>query len=88
MKEFNYSTWQFRWNKEHNCFYGDAPYLEEGSGYYQYAFPNGKKQFNMTNPKTGGFRRFRFVKDDILNDEPIWVFESEDGIQCKISLMP
>jgi hypothetical protein len=60
------------------------------------AFPNMKKQFFIVNTDTGGFRRFRFVEEitNWLIDENErtkyemidWVFESEDGIKCKIAI--
>jgi hypothetical protein len=55
-----------------------------------------KKQFFIVNTDTGGFRRFRFVEEitNWLIDENErtkyemidWVFESEDGIKCKIAI--
>jgi hypothetical protein len=49
-----------------------------------------KKQFIIDNPKTGGFRRFRFVKDIVGNigeqSFTEWLFESEDGIECRIAI--
>ena len=52
---------------------------------YAYNFPNDKKQFYIVNQKTGGFRRFLFVKE--VESTETWVeylFESEDGIKCMV----
>ena len=99
--DYRYHIRQFNWNKDANTFYAEAPYLEcvmPGGDIHPEAFPNMKKQFYSDNPKTGGFRRFRFVKEitNWLTDEftePItkyemieWEFESEDGIKCMIAI--
>ena len=99
--DYRYHIRQFNWNKDANTFYAEAPYLEcvmPGGDIHPEAFPNMKKQFYIDNPKTGGFRRFRFVKEEMMysNDEnemgvelyqfTQWVFESEDGIKCKIAI--
>ena len=99
--EYRYHINQFRWNKELNEFFSEAYHLEcimpDGSIHPE-AFPNMKGQFFIDNPATGGFRRFRFVGEEVINgneengiDEEIyvytqWVFESEDGIKCKIAI--
>jgi hypothetical protein len=101
MKNYKYSISQFRWNKEHNCFYASAAYLwDENRPECVDAFPNQKKKFIIQNPKTNGFRRFEFVKEYderreyeydghmIWETDTIWEFQSEDGIKCKISLLP
>lgn len=99
--DYRYHIRQFSWNENDNTFYAEAPYLEcvmPGGDIHPEAFPNMKKQFYIDNPKTGGFRRFRFVKEEMMysNDEnemgvelyqfTQWVFESEDGIKCKIAI--
>lgn len=97
--EYRYHIKQFRWLKYDKSFYAEAPHLEcampDGSIHPE-AFPNQKQQFFIDNPKTGGFRRFRFVKeirnslmDENGNDEwemIEWLFESEDGIECYIGI--
>jgi hypothetical protein len=99
--EYRYDVTQFIWDKETNSFYGDAPHLEcimPDGNIHPEAFPNMKGQFFIDNSKTGGFRRFRFVKEttsevmDIDNEFNYsvtnWLFESEDGIQCRICIEP
>jgi hypothetical protein len=91
--EYRYHIRQFNWNKDTNCFYADAPHLEcvlPGGEFHPEAFPNMKGEFYIDNPKTGGFRRFRFVKEitgDIGGFSYMeWVFKSEDEIECRISI--
>jgi len=93
--EYRYHIKQFNWNKDTNCFYAEAPHLEcvlPGGEFHPEAFPNMKGEFIIDNPKTGGFRRFRFVKDIVGNigeqSFTEWLFESEDGIECRISIEP
>ena len=101
MKNYKYSISQFRWNTNENCFYASAAYLwDENRPECVDAFPNQKKKFIIQNPKTNGFRRFSFVKEydekievkyasyTIEQTDTIWEFVSEDGIKCRISLMP
>jgi hypothetical protein len=97
--EYRYHIKQFRWLEDSKSFYAEAYHLEcampDGSIHPE-CFPNQKGQFFIDNPKTGGFRRFRFVEEIInriiddnvgLNYEIIeWIFESEDGIKCYISI--
>jgi hypothetical protein len=95
--EYRYDIKQFNWNKDTNTFGADAwdlvAYMPDGSMYPD-PFPNRKKDFIIQNPKTGGFRRFRFVKEHHLSfgiDEYTqlnWLFESEDGIKCYICVEP
>jgi len=44
----------------------------------------------LDNPKTGGFRRFKFVKEITSNIGEMqfteWLFESEDKIECRIAI--
>jgi len=92
--EYRYHIRQFVWNKDTNSFYAQAPFLEcvmPDGNYHPEAFPNMKGEFIIDNPKTGGFRRFRFVKENkIMDGENYlyteWIFESEDGIKCKIAI--
>ena len=99
--EYRYYINQFLWNTVENSFYASAPYLhcfKQDGSMHPDAFPNQKGQFFIDNPKTGGFRRFRFVKETInwLVDETStphhtyemidWIFESEDGIKCSIAI--
>jgi hypothetical protein len=98
--EYRYDIGNFYWNKEANTFFAEAWNLEcflpEGS-IHPYAFPNQKEQFFIDNPKTGGFRRFRFLKEstetfvgidynemEFSFETTNWLFESEDGIKCSI----
>lgn len=66
------------------------------------SFPNQKKEFYIKNYKTNNERRFRFVEEEQDYQEQyddqgniyavafdpikIWVFESEDGIKCKVRM--
>lgn len=96
--EYRYHIRQFVWNKDTNSFYAEAPFLEAvmpDGNFHPEAFPNMKGEFIIDNPKTGGFRRFRFLKeetesfvDEIDNEFQFtqWIFESEDGIKCKIGI--
>jgi len=45
-----------------------------------------KGEFFIYNYMTNGFRRFRFVNEMVLDKN--WLFESEDGIQCRICIEP
>ena len=97
-KNFTYNIRNFLWSKHLNTFFGDMGDLWETSGKYNYAFPSQRKQFRILNEKTGGFRRFRLKYESLeehycteLNtDDCFWatfrcmVFESEDGIICKV----
>ncbi len=98
-KKFIYKITDFNWSKELNTFFGDMNSLWEASGEYDYSFPSGRSQFEIHNEKTGGFRRFVFKYEtaeerhyctEIHTGETYWdtlrcmVFESEDGIICKI----
>lgn len=97
--EYRYDVSQFVWDKKQNEFFAEACFLEcvmpDGTIHPE-AFPNMKKQFFIDNSKTGGFRRFRFVNEEAIetidgeNGQMYlytqWVFESEDGIKCKIAI--
>ena len=97
--DYRYHIRQFVWNNDTNSFYAEAPHLESvmpDGNIHPEAFPNQKGQFFIDNPKTGGFRRFRFVKEitNWLIDENEhtkyemveWLFDSEDGIECRIAI--
>jgi len=85
--EHRYDILQFHWNKKVNTFYADAwglvAIMPDGSVHPE-SFPNQKKQFFIHNYKTNGFRRFKFISEI----ESEWLFESEDGIQCRICIEP
>jgi hypothetical protein len=88
--EYRYDITQFHWNPKENILYAEAGFLffqmPDGSIHPE-AFPNQRKQFWIHNPKTGGFRRFRFknqLRNPLTDTSVDWVFESEDGIVCKI----
>ena len=93
--EYHYHIKQFNWNKDTNTFYAyawDLDCIMPDGSIHPEAFPNQKQQFFIDNPQTGGFRRFRFVKeydvkaedDDYVATD--WLFESEDGIMCSICI--
>jgi hypothetical protein len=99
--EYKYHIDQFSWNKNENTFFAEAPFLDcqmPDGNIHPEAFPNMKKQFFIVNTDTGGFRRFRFVGEEIIysnNENEMgvelylftqWIFESEDGIKCKIAI--
>ena len=91
--EYHYNIEQFNWNKDINTFYAEAAHLvcmmRDGSIHPE-AFPNQKTQFFIDNNRTNEFRRFRYLRDITGEIGGIrfteWVFESEDGIQCRISI--
>lgn len=98
MQKYSYSIHQFRWNKENNALYAAANDLAcrmpDGS-IHPHTFPNHKSQFFIVNEKTGGFRRFRFIREAIYAIEydtelymAEWIFESEDNIKCHIHIEP
>jgi hypothetical protein len=93
--EYRYHIDQFNWNKDTNTFYAEAPHLVcllPDGNIHPEAFPNQKGQFFIDNTKSGGFRRFRYIRDIVGEIGGIsyteWLFESEDGIECRISVEP
>lgn len=80
-----YTIDSFNWVKEDNTLYGVSNTLWDTLGYYQFPFPNNRKQFKLINPKTDGFRIFTFVTS-FENTEGMleYEFASEDGIKCRI----
>ncbi len=93
--EYHYHISQFQWNKDANTFVAEAWNLDcvmPDGNIHPEAFPNQKQQFFIDNPATGGFRRFRFVKEyGVQSDEndyvsTYWLFDSEDGIECSICI--
>lgn len=95
MKNIHYDIVQFNWNKDTNSFYADAwnliAHMPDGN-FHQAAFPTMRGEFFIYNYKTNGFRRFRFVKEITADMNDIhfieWLFESEDGIECRICVQP
>ena len=93
--KYTYDIRQFKWNATENSFFGAAPFLEclmpDGNIHHD-AFPNNKGEFFIHNYKTDGFRRFRYIKDITGDVDDIhfveWLFQSEDGIQCRIGIEP
>ncbi len=80
-----YDLKQFTWNKAENTLHGEAPYLVgmlPDGHFHPCAFPSVKEQFIIKNFETGGFRRFRFLKET----PGFYIFESEDGIKCEVCL--
>lgn len=91
--EYHYHISQFNWNKDANSFYAEAPHLEclmPDGNIHPEAFPNQKSQFFIDNTKSGGFRRFRYVRDVVGEIGGVsyteWLFQSEDGIECRIAI--
>jgi len=91
--EYHYNIEQFNWNKDINTFYAEAVHLVSMMGdgsIHPEAFPNQKGQFFIDNNRTNEFRRFRFIKAITSEIGGIryteWVFQSEDGIECRISI--
>lgn len=94
--EYHYHINQFHWNKDTSTFCAYAWELDcmmPDGDIHPEAFPNQKQQFFIDNPNTGGFRRFRFIKeyevklDDSEFVSTDWLFESEDGIKCSICVI-
>lgn len=88
--QIEYDINSFEWSQQANTFYGDAGYIHAIGQAHSSAepFPSGKRQFNIRNQETGGFRRFRFVREMVVN-EPDWTFtewlfqsEDEQPISC------
>jgi hypothetical protein len=93
--EYHYNIEQFNWNKSINTFYAEAAHLVcmmKDGGIHPEAFPNQKTQFFIDNTRTHEFRRVRYLKDITGDIGGIrfteWLFESEDGIQCRIGIEP
>jgi hypothetical protein len=84
-----YNIHSFNWVKEDNTLYGISGTLWDTLGYYQFPFPNDRKQFKVVNPDTDGFRVFTFVTS-FENTEGMleYEFASEDGIKCRILIEP
>lgn len=65
---------EFEWDSETRTFIG-----------YSYVLDHfGKKQFIIFNPKTNGFRRFTFLKEENFEGHTEYVFKSEDDIFVRI----
>lgn len=90
---------QFRWYPDTNTFIGIGTSLAfkpsiYASNYIDNAEGNSTKKFTIVNPKTRGFRIFKYVDtkliqhfsdtDDVGQSTQIDTFESEDGIKCEI----
>jgi hypothetical protein len=80
--KYNYSIFDFEWSKGANTLFAQADVLHT-QGFVP-SFPNNRKQFNIHNPKTGEFRRFRFTHEDDCH----YFFQSEDGIICQVKTKP
>lgn len=93
MKYINYDIKQFHWNGDTKTFAAEAWNLvgcmEDGK-FHPQSFPTQKNQFRIYNYQTNGFRRFRFLKEELCEfddyNELNWVFESDDNILCYISV--
>jgi hypothetical protein len=87
MQNITYSIKSFDWDKLQNTFtgYEDKLYNIDTNHYYQISFPNQRGKFYIKNEITGGFRRFLYHREFKLSDtEMVWVFKSEDNINCEI----
>jgi hypothetical protein len=82
MKNVYYDISLFRYDKESKTFFGNSWELWDMDNKYKYPFPTGKKQFYIKNPKTDGFRRFRFIS------EIEYVYEADRDILSIISSVP
>jgi len=79
--EYRYDINQFDWDKNSNQLSAHRSSLwNYDFAYATIPFINGRTQFFIDNPTTGGFRRFRFVYET----DSSWYFKSEDGIEVKI----
>jgi hypothetical protein len=86
-----YDMGYFKWHNHEKAFYADAWSLyaiDEAHESIAEPFPSGRSQFIIRNLETDGFRRFTFKRDIVIDEDHFsateWVFESEDGILCKI----
>ena len=79
--DYIYDINLFDWDKESNTFSVNAKSLYTNE--HAQAHPNQRRQFYISNQRTGGRRRFRLtdVKDDSLT------FKSEDDITAVIKLL-
>lgn len=98
MSKYTYDIRQFNWSIELNTFFGDMAAIWDMDNKYHFSFPSGRQQFTIHNKKTGGFRRFRLKCEsqeqhwctDLTGEDLCCasflclIFESEDGILCKI----
>lgn len=91
MQIVEYDVRYFKWWNKAKSFYADAWTLyaiDEAHKSIAEPFPSGRSQFIIRNLETDGFRRFTFERELIIDEEHFsaaeWVFESEDGILCKI----
>jgi hypothetical protein len=93
LKYVKYDSSMFNYSKVDNTFYAMAWGLitegqEDGGLDYDF-FPSNKNPFYISNSKTGGKRKFEFVKevsyeDPIIGNYGEYYFESADGIKCNI----
>jgi hypothetical protein len=84
-----YDITDFKWDEGANSFYGNADNLYECERrhFYQIPFINGRGQFFIKNKISGGFRRFRFERESDINEtESIYVYSSDDGIKCEVTI--
>ena len=82
--QIDYDINSFEWNQRENTFYADVDNVYAIGEVFSSAepFPSGKRQFNIRNQETGGFRRFSFVREmEIIEPDWTsiqWLFRSED----------
>ena len=95
MQLIEYDMGYFKWWYKAKSFYADAWTLyaiDEAHESIAEPFPSGRSQFIIRNLETDGFRRFTFKRDVVIDEDHFsateWVFESEDGIECRIGIEP
>ena len=81
MADVKYSIDQFTWNPSDQMLTAERKDLWAEGTYYQFPFPNDRRQFYIHNKKTQGFRRFRLVEE--MRNRSL-LFTSEDGLLCLI----
>jgi len=91
MQLIEYDMGYFKWDNQARSFYADAWTLyavDEAHQSLIEPFPSGRSQFIIRNLETDGFRRFTFKREIVIDEDHFsateWVFESEDGITCRI----
>jgi len=79
---YRYDIELFDWDG--NLFHARLSDLWDSDRRGRIPFPNGKRQFVVENNRTGGFRRFRFEWEEVVDGGLYWKFKSEDGIPLTI----
>lgn len=76
MKHYEYNINLFFYSKSTNTLIGKEQDLFDK--WRQCSYPNGRKQFFITNYRTNNHRRFRILREA----STYYLFISEDGIKC------